>query len=60
MDRWLVTPAAGGRSDVFLTLVASHVHIWVGLEMLGKQVSKGVILFLQDEIRGVGHAFVRS
>lgn len=37
-------------ADIQLTLVASHVDVGVSLEMLGEQVSQGVILFPQDKV----------
>lgn len=40
-----------------LTLVTSHVHVRVSLDMLGQQVAQSVIFLLQNEVGGVGHAW---
>lgn len=42
---------------MFLTLVASHIDIGVGLEMFGKEVAEGVVLLLENKVGSVGHAY---
>lgn len=39
-------------------LISGHVDIRMSLDMLGEKVTKGVVLLLEHEIGGVGHARV--
>ena len=40
-----------------LTLVSSHVDVRMRLEVLGKEVAKGVIFLHENEVGGIGHSY---